>query len=110
MKLVIDISETDYNIYKRFGNNGSYTEKIIANGVPYKQNERPKSEWIPVSERLPEENGVYLVTLEYVDDSEIVNEIDMAWFMYSEKDDSNNGFHKAYPIMAWQPLPEPYER
>lgn len=45
MKLIINISETDYNTYKHFGDKGSYTERIIANGVPYKQDERPKGEW-----------------------------------------------------------------
>ena len=64
--------------------------------------------WISVSERLPDKDGVYLVTLEYVEDSEIVNEIDMAKFVYSEKDDCNDGFHKAYTVIAWRPLPEVY--
>lgn len=46
MKLIINISETDYNTYKHFGDKGSYTERIIANGVPYKQEERSKGKWI----------------------------------------------------------------
>ena len=45
MKLIINISETDYNTYKHFGDKGSYTERIIANGVPYKQDKRPKGKW-----------------------------------------------------------------
>ena len=56
MKLIINISETDYNTYKHFGDKGSYTERIIANGVPYKQDERPKGKWI---ERV-EHRGCYL--------------------------------------------------
>lgn len=67
-------------------------------------------EWVPISKRLPEEDGIYLVTLEYVEDSEIVYETDMAKFVYSEKDDCNNGFHKAYTVIAWRPSPEPYEK
>lgn len=65
-----------------------------------------QDKWIPVSERLPEEDGVYLVTLE-IENSEF---IDMAMFIYSEKDCCNNGFHKAYTVIAWQPLPEPYKK
>lgn len=88
--------------------------KIVAGKCPIEAGGncplRPQGEWIPVSERLPEENGVYLVTLECVEDCEIVYEDDMAWFVYSEKDDCNNGFHKAYPVIAWQPLPKPYEK
>lgn len=76
--------------------------------LPYE--ERPLGEWIPVSERLPDEDGIYLVTLEYVEDSEIVYETDMAKFVYSEKDDCNTGFHKAYTVIAWRPSPEPYQK
>ena len=50
MKLIINIPETDYNTYKHFGDKGSYTERIIANGVPYKQDERPKGKWITHSD------------------------------------------------------------
>ena len=54
--------------------------------------------WIPVSERLPEENGEYLVTREakgiykYVD---IVKK-------------TNASGNIASDIVAWMPLPEPY--
>ncbi len=71
--------------------------------------ERPQ-EWIPVSERLPEENGEYLVTREaYIDreNRNMIFVIDIASFTITH--DLNNGFHKANTVIAWQPLPELYK-
>lgn len=72
--------------------------------------EKPQGRWIPVSERLPDKDGCYLVTLEGVEDYELVDDVDIARFIFSEKDDCNNGFQKAYIVTAWQELPEPYEK
>jgi len=71
--------------------------------------EKPQGNWIPVSERLPDKDGYYLVTLESVEGYELVVNVDIAKFVSSEKDDCNNGFHKAYPVTAWQELPEPFD-
>ena len=59
----------------------------------------PSPQWIPRSERLPEDNGEYLVTryaknvYRYVD---IVKK-------------TNTSGDMARDIIAWIPLPEPYE-
>ena len=59
--------------------------------------------WIPVSERLPEKQGWYLVTridcgeYKFVDDS----------FLFLEDDGTPHWSYKH--VVAWQPLPEPYE-
>ena len=58
-----------------------------------------QTQWIPVSERLPEESGEYLVTT----DGRYNGEIDIAYFTATEEK-----FHKAGKIFAWKPLPEPY--
>ena len=73
-----------------------------------KEYEKTQGRWIPVSERLPDKDGCYLVTLEGVEDCELVDNVDIAKFIFSEKDDCNNGFQKAYIVTAWQSLPEPY--
>jgi hypothetical protein len=64
--------------------------------------ERPQGEWIPVSERLPEQsNQSYLVTVDYGEgiicscQRFFFNE-DLGW-----NDDC---------VIAWQPLPEPYKK
>lgn len=62
-----------------------------------------KHQWIPCSERLPEENGYYLITIKFY---HLHNEVtigcsfeDGEWFKVY-KDDK---------VLAWMPLPEPYQ-
>ena len=54
--------------------------------------------WIPVSERLPEEEGVYLVTTTGMNN----DIIDIAYY-------TEGIWHKASRINAWLPLPKPYK-
>lgn len=56
-----------------------------------------ESPWIPVSERLPGEDGFYLVTTDRTHN--II--IDIAYY-------TDGIWHKASRILAWMPLPEPY--
>lgn len=76
--------------------------------------------WIPVSERLPED-GTYLVTVERVDGKPIIdmrsfakdlNKVDefdfpkhkSGWYdYYSDRYWEDTG------VLAWMPLPKPYE-
>ena len=56
--------------------------------------------WIPVSERLPEEGGEYIITIaNYEPHTEI------SWFYENEKVWS----HKNADVSAWMPLPQPYK-
>lgn len=60
--------------------------------------------WILCSERLPEEDGFYLVTLtEKVTD---INDIRVTKVFFSEKSNGFTGYGKS--VTAWQPLPEAY--
>ena len=85
------------------------TAEEILEGLPSMESE-PK--WIPCSERLPEENGQYLITIKYkhVNDSyeDVYAEhgewLDGKWDMFcfghcGEVED----------IIAWLSLPEPYK-
>lgn len=58
MKRVIDVSDTLYKTCKRLVSEGDPrpSESCIANSEPYD----PQDEWIPVSEKLPEEKEVCL--------------------------------------------------
>ena len=60
-----------------------------------------KGEWIPVSERLPEKNDVYLVAIEAYgcpkrDIDGFIGQTPRKWEQYGDK------------VVAWMPLPEPY--
>lgn len=62
--------------------------------------------WIPVTERLPEKNGLYLVT--YVNGEA---NIDFSFFRMKKWHGLVSGEWTDcwYPVTAWMPLPEPYE-
>jgi len=68
---------------------------------------RKKGEWIPVSERLPEESQNYLVIIREKFNKE-------HWWI-DICDIDTDGFVKTwnvrepYYVEAWQPLPEPYK-
>ena len=80
---------------------GEYCYKNAINAA----REQPKiGGWIPCSERFPEEDGFYLVTLtEKVTD---INDIRVTKIFFSEKSNSFTGYGKS--VIAWQPLPEAY--
>ena len=69
--------------------------------------------WIPCSERLPDACGKYLVTMKWhttkwngdIEDEHIT--IKTAW--YGEWDDIGWGWSEIFDVLAWMPLPEPYE-
>ena len=61
-----------------------------------------EAEWIPVGERLPEENGTYLTTL----DGELVGQEEPFTGMCSFE---NGRWDEEGCVIAWKPLPEPYE-
>ena len=57
----------------------------------------PKMKWIPCSERLPSEDGCYLVSTTGTNN----DIIDIAYY-------TEEIWHKASRIKAWMPLPKPY--
>ena len=74
------------------------TEPYIALQMAIKALE--ESRWIPVTERLPEEDGDYLTTK--------INDFDepILGMTYYRK---GWGWSTSYKITAWMPLPKPYE-
>lgn len=62
-----------------------------------------QTEWIPVSERLPEKNGYYLITDAYGD-------VEMSWFRYDFDEEEPEWWLNEYGFIdavAWMPLPKP---
>ena len=80
-------------------------EKIIRSHMNNAKDTNVLSNWIPCSEKLPEETGYYLVQLskkmpneDYADRVVVLYDGEEKVFMCYEK-----------LIVAWQPLPEPYK-
>lgn len=69
----------------------------------FKDGAEQKARWIPCSERLPEEIGTYLVTLEYKEHGIGVTTL---WYHGRQ---IGWDLRVADVVIAWQPLPEPYK-
>ena len=65
----------------------------------YDEGLRDIPEWIPCSERMPEEAGSYLITARTISGIRYVR----PGLLYS------NGKFGRDSVIAWQPLPKPYE-
>ena len=72
----------------------TYNEMGIIIDTKAKEVAQPETQWIPVSERLPEERGFYLTTTK-----------DKA--VYCDYWNEDN-FDRTEMVIAWMPLPEPY--
>ena len=63
--------------------------------------------WIPCSERLPEDDSICIVTVEYPNNETVVDygwfdRKNVCWFVGMQEFITSN-------ILAWQPLPEPFK-
>ena len=66
-----------------------------------------KGGWIPCSERLPEDDSICIVTVEYPNNKTMVDygwfdRKGVCWFVGMQEFRTSN-------ILAWQPLPEPFK-
>ncbi len=72
-----------------------------------------QSRWIPISEKQPENSGVYIVTREFNDGVESADLTDACYFdgTCTWHNDNRINHSREYvdkKIKAWMPLPEPY--
>jgi len=66
--------------------------------------QEPQTRWISVSDRLPEKDGDYLVTIKWKGSysGDVYTETNMAVYKEKEKE------WDCADVIAWMPLPEPY--
>ncbi len=63
----------------------------------------PAQQWIPCSERPPEESGDYLVT--------VAHHSGELWVEVDQFDNENGSWwHYIDDVIAWMPRPKPYKR
>lgn len=110
MKLIIDVEKDYWEMIKYNVEHGQEYKpfEIIANGTPYEENPQG-GEWIPVSERLPDEHGYYLVTTDGSHNA-IIDIAEYGKFYRKPENEYVLEWNKASRVIAWQPLPEPYKK
>ena len=79
----------------------------FAKGIVQEVAAEYKGGWIPCSERLPEDDSICIVTVEYPNNETVVDygwfdRKSVCWFVGTQEFRTSN-------ILAWQPLPEPFK-
>lgn len=86
--------------------------RSIYRGLEQLPSAQPEQCWIPCGERLPVQNGIYVVTRTISDGFEYNNITDCCYFDGTNTwhDDTrvNHGRKYLADVVAWQPLPDPY--
>lgn len=103
MSYFLTIANTrDEKLDCAYEHTGDALDKAIE--IVKQEAEQYNNGWISCSERLPEESGEYLAWVEYDEDRFIaIEEIDCDGII-KEWNCSTD-----YKIIAWQPLPQPYQ-
>ena len=110
--------------YKYAGVHVKVIQDMIEQLLADLEQDEKENGWIPVSERLPEDEKEYLVTLEKVygtpeklygianylkfGDAGYCNEKKYGYLEWDKYSDGHGGT-KMYKVIAWMPLPEPYK-
>lgn len=91
---------------------------MLVNSLEILPSTQPENDWIPISERLPEANGRYLVTRGLNACGSLWNRIYIANYSdlmgiksvrgWWRGNVGKSDFERLNDVLAWMPLPEPY--
>lgn len=91
---------------------------MLVNSLEILPSAQPENDWIPISERLPEANGRYLVTRGLNACGSLWNRIYIANYSdlmgiksvrgWWRGNVGKSDFERLNDVLAWMPLPEPY--
>jgi hypothetical protein len=109
-----------HGYHDKYIQNSELADHLIANGVTLAKDINVPIKWIPVTERLPEQDGKYLVfrkcaygtdidTLRFAKDGRKVDKYDFhrGWKNVWHRYDSEYGHLTIDNVTHWMPLPEP---
>ena len=94
-EIIKGLQAVNEHIGKHFNEGGAWMAEFIDNAIKALDSQR----WIPVSERLPEEEGLYLVSVKNDHERRYSK---TCWYH------GDGNWFALQNVEAWMPLPEPY--
>lgn len=81
-----------------------FSKLLVIDALKKEESVPAEPQWIPCSERMPENNGNYMTCDEK-------GNIHIFWYDDCQKCPFNiSEYHtRYYPVVAWMPLPQPYK-
>ena len=106
-KIIEKLEEREVQAYAKTDTDAAYTAYRNAIEIVEQSSIEYNNGWIPCSERLPEDDSICIVTVEYPNNETVVDygwfdRIGVCWYVGIQEFRTSN-------IIAWQPLPLPYK-
>ena len=107
---VIDIIKSLHNANPSYWNTCDVVDRECAlDEITALPSVQPKSEWFPVSERLPEDLQRVLVTIERYNGDKVVRVAEYYGRIFQIKENREQWEVGEKGLLAWMPIPQPYK-